>query len=254
MNISPDHLERHGTLNKYIKAKFRLIKSQTKKDYAILNTSNIHVKQQLLTQKFLPKIIKIKKKLKLTFLKKIHNPYFVTEGNKENLSFIFEILSILKIKQKNLIKVLNRFNGLQFRQQIIFRSKCLTIINDSKATSFSSSMSILKSMTNVHWIVGGLPKKGDKFLLSKNSCKNLKAYIFGKNKIFFIQKLKKVIKFESFKDLKMSIKKIFLDIKDNKNHQTILFSPAAASFDNFKNFEERGKYFNNLIKEFNNAK
>ena len=254
LNISPDHLERHGTLNKYIKAKFRLIKSQTKKDYAILNTSNIHVKQQLLTQKFLPKIIKIKKKLKLTFLKKIHNPYFVTEGNKENLSFIFEILSILKIKQKNLIKVLNRFNGLQFRQQIIFRSKCLTIINDSKATSFSSSMSILKSMTNVHWIVGGLPKKGDKFLLSKNSCKNLKAYIFGKNKIFFIQKLKKVIKFESFKDLKMSIKKIFLDIKDNKNHQTILFSPAAASFDNFKNFEERGKYFNNLIKEFNNAK
>ena len=52
------------------------------------------------------------------------------------------------------------------------------------------------------------------------------------------------------------MKKIFLDIKKNKNqtHKTILFSPAAASFDSFKNFEERGKYFNNLIKELKHDK
>ena len=64
------------------------------------------------------------------------------------------------------------------------------------------------------------------------------------------------IRYETFINLKLLIKKIFFDIKNdkNKNHQTILFSPAAASFDSFKNFEERGKYFNNLIKKFNNVK
>ena len=52
-------------------------------------------------------------------------------------------------------------------------------------------MSILKSTTNIYWIVGGLAKKGDKFLLFKRDCKNLKVYIFGKNQKIFERKLKK---------------------------------------------------------------
>ena len=110
-------------------------------------------------------------------------------------------------------------------------------------------------MSNVSWIVGGLAKKGDKFLLQKKDCKNFKAYIYGTNKSIFISKLKNIIKYESFANLKLLIKKVFLDIKNNENSKkkTILFSPAAASFDSFKNFEERGKYFNNLIKKINNV-
>ena len=256
LNISPDHLERHKTLKNYVRAKFRLIKNQTKTDYAILNTNNHYIKQQLIIHRFLPKIIKVNKQVKSRILKKINNSYFMSDGNKENLSFIFEIAKILKIKKEKLFKVLNKFKGLKYRQQIIFQSKKLTIINDSKATSFSSSASILKSMVNVYWVVGGLAKKKDKFLLSKNNCKNFKAYIFGRDKIFFMNKLKNIMKYESFENLKSLIKKIFLDINNNKNknHKTILFSPAAASFDSFKNFEERGKYFNNLIKKINNVK
>ena len=256
LNISPDHLERHKTLKSYIRAKFKLIKNQTKKDYAIINTSNVYIKKQAITQKFLPKIIKVNKLIKPIILKKINNPYFMTDGNKENLSFILEIIKILKIKKERVFKILNKFNGLKYRQQIIFKSKNLTIINDSKATSFSSSTSILKSISNVYWIVGGLAKKGDKFLLPRNKCKKFKAYIFGKDKSFFIKELRNIVKYESFKNLKTLIKKIYLDLKKNinKEHQTILFSPAAASFDNFKNFEERGQYFNKLIKKFNNVK
>mgnify|MGYP001323994472 CR=1 FL=1 len=256
LNISPDHLERHKTLKNYINAKFRLIKNQTKKDYAILNISNHYIKKQLVINKFLPKIIKINKYVELKVLRKINNPYFMTDGNKENLSFIFEIIKILKIKKENVFKILNRFKGLEYRQEIIFQSKQLTIINDSKATSFSSSVSILKSMSNVYWIVGGLAKKGDKFLLSKNNCKNFKAYIFGKDTNFFVNKLRNIMNYESFTNLRTLIKKIFLDIKinDNQNHKTILFSPAAASFDGFKNFEERGKYFNNLMQKLKNVK
>ena len=256
LNISTDHLERHKTLKNYIKAKFKLIKNQTKNDYAILNTNNYYIKQQVITQKFLSKIIKVNKQVKTTTLKKLNNSYFMTDANKENLSIVFTISKIFKIKKNNLFKVLSKFNGLKYRQQIIFKSKNLTIINDSKSTSFSSSVSILKSMSNVYWIVGGLAKKGDKFLLSKNNCKNFKAYIFGKDTNFFVNKLRNIMNYESFTNLRTLIKKIFLDIKinDNQNHKTILFSPAAASFDGFKNFEERGKYFNNLMQKLKNVK
>jgi len=256
LNISPDHLERHRTIKHYIRAKFRLIKSQTKKDYAILNVNNFYIKRQIMNQNFLPKIIKVNKQVDSLILKKINNPYFMTDSNKENLSFVVEIIKIFKIKKGNLFKTLNKFGGLKYRQQVVFKSKGLTIINDSKATTFSSSVSILKSMSNVYWIVGGLAKKGDKFLMSKNHNKNFKAYIFGKNKSFFVKELRNIIRYETFINLKISIKKVFLDIKNDKNHghKTILFSPAAASFDSFKNFEERGKYFNSLIKKFNHAK
>ena len=255
LNISPDHLERHKTINKYVSAKFRLVKNQSKKDFAILNANNFYIKRELESKKFLPKIIKIKRDIDGIFLKRLNNKYFNTTGNKENLKFILEVVKILKLKKNRLIKTLKRFKGLKYRQETIFQSKKLTIINDSKATTFSASASLLKSLTNVYWIVGGQPKKGDKFLLPKKDCKNIKAYIFGFNKNFFTNKLKKLMKYESFLDLKSLIKKISLEIKTDKStiHKTILFSPSAASFDNFKNFEKRGVYFNQLIKKYINV-
>jgi UDP-N-acetylmuramoylalanine--D-glutamate ligase len=255
LNISPDHLERHKTINKYVSAKFKLIKNQSKKDFAILNTKNFYIKKELESKNYLPKIIKIEKNIDSIFLKKINNKYFDTDGNKENLKFILEVVKILKLKKKPLVKTLKKFKGLKYRQEIIFQSKKFTIINDSKATTFSSSVSLLKSLNNVYWIVGGQAKKGDNLLLSKRDCKNIKAYVFGTNKIFFISKIKKLMKYESFLNLKSLIKKLFFEIKNDKNtiHKIILFSPSAASFDNFKNFEDRGEYFNQLIKKYINA-
>jgi UDP-N-acetylmuramoylalanine--D-glutamate ligase len=255
LNISPDHLERHKTINKYVGAKFKLIKNQSKKDFAILNTNNFYIKRELESKNYLPKIIKIEKDIDSIFLKKINNRYFDTNGNKENLKFILEVAKILKLKKKSIVKTLKKFKGLKYRQEIIFQSKKLTVINDSKATTFSSSVSLLKSLNNVYWIVGGQPKKGDNLLLSKRDCKNIKAYVFGTNKDFFIGKIKKLMKYESFLNLKSLINKLFLEIKENKKttHKIILFSPSAASFDNFKNFEDRGEYFNQLIKKYINV-
>ena len=255
LNISSDHLERHKTINKYVAAKFKLLKKQSKNDIAILNTKNFYIKQHIKFKSFLPKIIKIEKGVDDNFIKKINNQYFNTVGNKENLKFVLEVAKILKVKKNFLFKTLHRFKGLKYRQEIIFQTKNLTIINDSKATTFSSSVSLLKSLSNVHWIVGGQAKKGDTLLLPKKNYENFKAYIFGNNKNFFINKLKKFMKYDSFIDLKSLVKKLFLEIKNDKNttHKTILFSPAAASFDNFKNFEKRGEYFNQLVKKYLNV-
>ena len=200
------------------------------------------------------KIIKINIKPMNQDLLKIKNTYFLTEGNKQNLLHVFAVAKKLGVKKSVLFKTINNFKGLKFRQQIIYESKKFTLINDSKATSYLSSINILKSLKKVYWIVGGIPKLGDKFLMSKNQCSNFKAYIFGRNKNSFIKELKNKINYEYFNDLQQTLKKIILDIKlkkKEKEHKTILFSPSAASFDSFKNFEDRGEKFNKLIKKLN---
>ena len=212
------------------------------------------MKKEIKKNKLNSKIIKINIKPMNQDLLKIKNTYFLTEGNKQNLLHVFAVAKKLGVKKSILFKTINNFKGLKFRQQIIYQSKKFTLINDSKATSYLSSINILKSLKKVYWIVGGIPKLGDKFLMSKNQCSNFKAYIFGKNKNFFIKELKNKINYEYFDDLKKALKKIILDIKLQKNekeHKTILFSPSAASFDSFKNFEDRGEKFNKLIKKLN---
>ena len=255
LNISPDHLDRHGNMKNYIKAKFKLVKNQTSRGIAFLNINNQHIQNEIKKNKIDSKIIRIRKDINTKFLKTINNPYFNTDGNKENLSFIIEIVKKFNIKKKVLYKTLKNFKGLKFRQQIIHRSKNLTIINDSKSTSYSSSVSLLKSLSNVYWIVGGLAKKNDKFLLTKTNCKTFKAYIFGKDKLIFLKQLKNIMNCQQFLNLESLIKKVLFDIEKEKNkkHNIVLFSPAAASFDRFKNFEDRGEHFNNHVEKLINV-
>ena len=80
---------------------------------------------------------------------------------------------------------------------------------------------------------------------------NIKAFIYGKNKKFFNKQLKGKIQYSNFNNLNDALKRIFLIInKKNFPKKNIIFSPSAASFDSFENFEERGDYFNKLIKRY----
>ena len=254
LNLSSDHIERHKTLNKYIKSKFRLLKNQTNNNLAFVNKNDLLISQELKQNKFRSKIIKVDTKKINKYLKDIDNEYFSTETNKENLSFVLEISKKLKLKNDNLKKTIQKFKGLKYRQQVIFKSKYLTIINDSKSTSFSSSIGLLKANQNIYWLVGGIHKKDDKFFLSKKYYKNIKAFVYGKNKKFFNKSLNRKVSIENFNNLRDALKKIFKIINKQKLiHKTILFSPSAASFDNFKNFEDRGFYFNKLVRRHLNG-
>ena len=253
LNISPDHLERHGTFINYVKSKFKLFSNQTKQDYSFFDIKNKYLKKEIKKSKIYSQIIKVDTKSINKHIRRIKNPYFLTEGHQNNLAFIFAITKKFRLKKTNLFKVINNFKGLKYRQQIIYQSKELTLINDSKATSYSSSINILKSLKKVFWIVGGVPKSGDQFFMTKKDCINFKVYIYGKNRNYFIKQLKNKMDYQSFNYLKDALKKIIFDIKNEKKneHKTILFSPSAASFDSFKNFEDRGKKFNILVKKLN---
>jgi len=255
LNIAPDHIERHKNLKNYITAKFKLLVSQPNNATAFVNKNDSLITKKIDNNNLNQKIIKIDSKKSNKIYNQIKNKYFLSSGNKENLSFVLKISKIFKLNNKILLKTLNNFKGLKYRQQIIFKNKNLTIINDSKSTSFASSENLLKNLNYVYWILGGIPKKSDQFKLSKKHCKNFKAYIFSKHHKEFKKNLKNKIIVKNLKDLKDILNEVFLDIKKKKLEKNIvLFSPAGASFDNFKNFEDRGLYFNKLIKKFINAK
>ena len=255
LNIAPDHIERHRNLKNYINAKFKLLVSQPNNATAFVNKNDPLITKKIDNNNLKQKIIKIDTKQSNKIYNQIKNEYFLSSGNKENLSFVLKILKIFKLNNKILLKTLNKFKGLKYRQQIIFKNKNLTIINDSKSTSFASSENLLKNLNYVYWILGGIPKKSDQFKLSKRHCKNFNAYIFSKHQKEFKKNLKNKIIVKNLKDLKDILNEIFLDIKKKKLEKNIiLFSPAGASFDNFKNFEDRGLYFNKIVKKFINAK
>ena len=251
LNIKPDHLERHKTLQNYVDAKFKLLDSQSKSCLAFVKSDDVLISRKLKTKKFNCKIVKVNTKKNYNDFLEIKNKYFLTESNRENLSFIIELAKKLKLKNYLLQKTIKNFKGLKYRQQIILQKKNLTIINDSKSTSFSSSVGMFKKASNILWLLGGIYKKGDKLELKKKDLSNVTAFIYGENKNFFNKQLKSKVKFKNYKNLQDAVKNVFSIIKKKRSVKyTILFSPCAASFDRFKNFEERGLYFNRLVKRF----
>ena len=251
LNIKPDHLERHKTLQNYVDAKFKLLDSQSKSCLAFVKSDDVLISRKLKTKKLNCKIVKVNTKKNYNDFLEIKNKYFLTESNRENLSFIIELAKKLKLKNYLLQKTIKNFKGLKYRQQIILQKKNLTIINDSKSTSFSSSVGMFKKASNILWLLGGIYKKGDKLELKKKDLCNVTAFIYGENKNFFIKQLRSKVKFKNYLNLEDAVKNVFSIIKTNRSIKyTILFSPCAASFDSFKNFEERGLYFNRLVKRF----
>ena len=243
LNISQDHLDWHGSKKKYLMSKIKIFNNQTKNDFALLN--NLNLKKIYRNNNFLGKL----KFIKNNPIKPedIQNRYLQLETNKDNVKFAYFITKLFNINKKVFLKSLKSFNGLPHRHEIFLKIGNYTFINDSKATSFESTRIALKSNDNVIWITGGLPKKNDKININEFKKKIIKAYIIGNYTSFFKRQISKKIEFEVTNNLKVTVNKIFKSF-NRRQKLTILFSPASASYDQFKNFVERGEKFKNLVK------
>ena len=251
LNISFDHLERHKNIQNYINAKAKIFKFQKETDIAYLSKKNKYFSKIKKNFKSKIKIIKLKNIYKLK--KKITNDYLLTLANLENLAFVLNITKKFKLNKKIIFRVINKFKGLPHRQEKIYSGKKIICINDSKATSFDASRQALNSYKNIFWILGGINKKKDKIQLEKLKKNIVQAYIVGKNKNFFINQFNNKINYKKCIDLPNAFPKVIKDIgifkKKNSTYKipTLLFSPAAASFDAYKDFEERGDHFKKLF-------
>ena len=123
LNLAPDHLERHKTLNNYINAKFRLLKNQIKGDLAFINKNDYFISKKIKRNKYKSKLIKVDTKKISRFIKQKYNYYFFTRTNKENLSFVLDISKKINLKKDLLNETIKNFKGLKYRQQVVFQKK-----------------------------------------------------------------------------------------------------------------------------------
>ena len=246
LNITNDHLDWHGSMNEYVKSKFKIFNLQKKKNFALIDEK---FTKKFKKEKYLAKVIipnfKEYQKIKL----KLKNVYLKSNINDQNMNFAFSLSKLLKIKKKSFVKSMHTFCGLPHRHEYFLRKKNITFINDSKATTFHAAKFALSNNKNIYWILGGLPKDKDKIVLKDIKKNIIKSYIIGKNPVFFKNQLKHQTKSCVKGNLKKAILQILKDMKLLKKlENTILLSPSAASFDQFKNFEQRGNEFKRLSK------
>ena len=209
------------------------------------------MKKEFIKNKFSGKLLFPKIKAYGKIKKKIKNDYLTSNLNEENMSFVYTLSKLLKIDDNSFLKTMKSFKGLSHRFEFFLKRGNIKFINDSKATSFSATEIALSSIKNIYWILGGLPKKNDTVELSKLKKNIIKCYLIGKNINFFRKQIEHSIDFSITKNLKNSIIQISKDSKLKKHTKKfILLSPGAASFDQFKNFENRGEEFKRLCKKY----
>ena len=247
LNLSKDHLDWHGGMQNYTESKFKIFKNQEKKDFAFLNEKNLIKKFK--SDNYKSKLKIVSKKSYNLIKEKITNKYLKSKANQENTTFVYELSKFFKVNDSEFINTCNKFKSLSHRQQVFLIKKNITFINDSKATSFESCKQALHNSKNIYWILGGLPKKGDKFNLSKIKKNINKSFVIGKNINHFRKEIKNQIKFKIAKNMNKALSLIFAEIKKKPFEKaTILLSPASASYDQYKNFVDRGNDFKKLTK------
>ena len=250
LNITKDHLDWHGTVKNYQDSKFNIFSKQGQKDHALLNKKD-HVKK-FKRKLFRSKLIKIPKdNIEKSFKKLIVNKYLLNKPNLENVSFVYKISTILKIKKKVIIKALNTFRGLPHRNEMFYQNRGIIFIDDSKATSFDATQHVLKNNKNIFWIVGGLPKLREKFKLHDVKKNIIKSYIIGKNIKYFKKQIGRMVEYKCSLTLEKALQDIIKDLFLLKQRQaTVILSPASASYDQFNNFIERGNHFKKLTLKY----
>lgn len=248
LNLTNDHLDWHGSAANYMKSKLKIFSLQKKKHSAIINKRFKKIFQK---KKFLSKLIIPNNNDYEKIKYQIRNNYLTSSINDENMNFVYTISKLFKIRKKHFIDAMQTFKGLPHRFEIFLSKGNTTFINDSKATSFSASKYALSSLKNIYWIIGGLPKKGDKLNLRPYQKNIIKSYIIGKHVNFFKKQITGRLPFSTTKNLEKSLIQILEDCKLKKNiKKFVLLSPSAASFDQFKDFERRGLKFKKLSKKY----
>lgn len=271
LNISFDHLDRYKNFEEYIKQKEKIITSNTDGYKIIFLDNNITLdiykkyknshKIIALSDNYIEKGIYFKnnyiidnyfERNQLVKISNISDSLF-GKFNIENILSAYAVIKILNIDIKNFKYMIGSFKGLNHRLENIYSNKNLKIINNSKATNVIASLKSIENFENINLILGGIAKEKDFTSFLNYKKKINKIYLIGESALMIYEQLNKEISCEICSTLENSIKKIFLDIEDKENNQTILFSPACTSFDQFIDFEHRGNIFKKLIIDNTNA-
>jgi UDP-N-acetylmuramoylalanine--D-glutamate ligase len=267
MNITPDHLDRYEhNFQNYIDSKFRVTQNMKKDDFLIYWEGDPVIKSELSKKIYEMTLMPFSDEIKEGMAAYIENNDLIIDyQNKTNLMTIHDFAlkgrhntynsmaaaiagKILNIRKEVIRESLADFQGVEHRLEPVITVCGINFINDSKATNVNSTWYALECMENeIIWIVGGVDKGNDYSELFPVVIKKVKAIVcLGKDN-------KKII--EAFKDKIPTIvettsmeEAVRSSYYLAKKGETVLLSPACASFDLFKNYEDRGRQFKQAVR------
>ncbi len=267
MNVTPDHLDRYNGMQGYTDSKFRIAQNQTNEDIFIYcaddevtsaEVSKREINAKKLPFSFIQKIeegayhdnetLKIKyKSNELTM--SIHDLALKGRHNAYNSMAAGIAAQVLKIRKEDIRESLSNFQGVEHRLEPVLKVHGIEFINDSKATNVNSTWYALESMKNdLIWIAGGVDKGNDYAILENLVRNKVKAIIcLGKDNAKIHKAFGELV--ETIIDVQSASEAVKTAYYLAKKGDSVLLSPACASFDLFDNYEDRGDQFKRAVRE-----
>jgi len=269
LNISPDHLERHGDMDGYVAAKRRILLNQGKGDTAIVGVDDpwsahivteitaanrrtivpisarrsmgrgVYALQGMLYDATGERVTEIVDLTRAVSLPGRHNW--------QNAAAAFAAARALGISEQVAAQGLMTFPGLAHRMETVGAIGRVRFVNDSKATNADAARQALSSYPKVYWIVGGQPKTGGIDSLADLFGGVAKAYLIGEAEDAFAATLDRRVPYARCGTIDGAVRAAFADAKASGEEAIVLLSPACASFDQFADFEERGEAFRTAV-------
>ena len=265
-NITPDHLDRYNyEMQNYINAKFRILQNQTKTDWFIYNADDPIISKEVAQRKIVAqqaafslttpqKVGGYINKQQLTinikdqFTMSIHDLALKGKHNSQNSLASGVAARILEIRKEIVRESLEDFVNVEHRLEFVAKVHGIEFINDSKATNVNSTWFALESMENpTVWIVGGVDKGNDYSQLIDLVKEKVKAIIcLGVDNKKLIETFSGVV--DSIVEARSAMEAVAYGYRIAKKDETVLLSPACASFDLFENYEDRGNQFKDAVR------
>lgn len=264
LNVSEDHLDRHGNMADYIKAKERIFNHEAAPKAVIgiddsWSENVFHRRHKLSPNNTISVSMKNNKDgsyhvrdhtlyrgdtalLDLSALQFLRGSH-----NYQNIAIAWGICHFAGLSDKQIKDGVLNFPGLAHRQEFVRLIDGITFINDSKATNADAAAKALDSFDNILWLAGGQPKSDGINTLRPYFAKIQHAYLFGQAQDQFAATLEQSVAYSKCHTLAQALDQAYLDAQQAKTPCVIILSPACASFDQFRDFEHRGDTFRELV-------
>jgi UDP-N-acetylmuramoylalanine--D-glutamate ligase len=270
LNLTPDHIARHGSFEGYIAAKEKIFSNQHSGQIAVIGLDNAEAEsiyQQLIARNQ-------QKVVGISAFKSVENGIFIENDylidatqrqsdpildlkqtaflsglqNRQNIAAAYAVCRHIGLTSTEIISGLKTFQGLIHRQEIIAVIDNVTYINDSKATNAASVALALNNFENIFWIVGGRPKSEGLNGLSSYYPRIKQAFVIGEALEDFSRTLTPYMQVTKSGHLDQAVHDAHKAASLSQTpYPVVLLSPACESLDQFKNFEDRGDCFKKYV-------
>ncbi|MCF8470934.1 MAG: UDP-N-acetylmuramoyl-L-alanine--D-glutamate ligase [Parvibaculum sp.] len=272
LNITPDHIDRHGTVEHYAEVKGRLLARQAEKDTAVIGVDEPRTREICMRER----ARRMETVMPISVGKTISRGIYALDGvlydstgtqtvkagdlreiktlagahNWQNAAAAYATGRALGYPRERIFAAFESFPGLAHRMEIVGEANGVRFVNDSKATNADAASKALATYSNVYWIAGGKAKEGGIEMLAPWFAHIRRAYLIGAAAHDFAATLKDKVEAIHCGTLDRAVEAATRDaMADESEMRVVLLSPACASFDQFANFEERGDAFRAAVQE-----